>query len=659
MVVFFKSVQSRVNRDNGAKNSFLTRIVRAAGPMAAILHSRDETTSRRRKPFCRKHSGDHSGHWCRRRRPGVGDYDDTDTEPPAHAASGLTKLLADRAVIGCEGSRGLGTVYALVLMALVVAIAQAVVGVRLVGGGASHDGAFAVGALTYFSTAGGWLLPRWSSAGNAGLGTPLFFFYPPGAYAIAFEIGKLMPGLPAATVLGLIGILFRASAIVTSALWLRRHVSTAAAALSGGALFALMPYISLVNPQLRMAFAEMAATVILPLAFLAIDLGHGQLTRTVMGLAPVIAALTLTHVPTAVIASGLIVVYSAFLGQGCRGAGYRSIGAISGVILGLILAAVTLVPAVCLLPEISTSMLDFPRLLPTNNFLLTRNVFIYTYSRAFGALLNINLLASVAAAVLSVRATWRTGSNPLAIVGTFVTAVLFTLPIAAPLWAIPLTSRLIQFPWRLLMPISLLGTALLITSLPRMGHSVRRGAFWCAMGIGIFSVGFAILRGDHWRPGLVRTQEALASGSSNAPEYFPATAALEWLAYREAGTIAIRQRADALSQCRQHRTFAISQEPDGLLVDVAGCEGKVLVPQFYFPGWSVAWGTSAAPVADPASGLTLLDMPAGVQQVLLRRSTLPAESLGILVSCIGLLIWTTVSIYAITTPNVARRKRPE
>src|ERR1700730_10390228 len=83
--------------------------------------------------------------------------------------------------------------------AVLVAIAQAVLGVPIVGDHGSHDGGFAVVTFDLFrrAIAAGDLASRWLMGGNCGLGSPVLYFYPPGAFLAAELVGFILPGADA------------------------------------------------------------------------------------------------------------------------------------------------------------------------------------------------------------------------------------------------------------------------------------------------------------------------------------------------------------------------------------------------------------------------------------------------------------------------------
>jgi len=542
---------------------------------------------------------------------------------------------------------GLWSVILLAALAVLVSVVQSVAGVLLIGPDRSHDGAFAVSTLAALNQAQGWPLPRWSAIGNAGLGTPMFYFYPPGAYFAASGVAAVLPKLPSATILGLTMVLFRAGAVLTCALWLRRHVGMRAA-LVGGALYALMPYIAIFNPQVRFAFAEMAASTVLPLIFLAADAGKGRLLRTIVWIAPAIALMALVHLPTLVLTGGLVVAYAAMLGSTWTSRARQLLAAAIGVILGLGLAGATLVPAILLLKEVSPDILELSFMQPEQSFLF-RPV-VSSLTRGENYFLHLGLIAPILAAALGVPAALRLRGWSRAALVTLAIAVFLTLPISAPLWSLPLPLRRVQFPWRLLVSVSLFGAALATVGLVQLNGAARRIVLLVGVAFAAAWIGLAVFRSDRGRGDLVRTQEALASPGAYAMEYFPAVGGRSWTPFRDQGAAGMRRHADEVSGCPQHHALRSEPVLGGIQFDVSGCAGPTILPQLYFPGWSAAASTTP-PAPDPDTGLVVVTVPEGRREIVLRRSATWEDLAGTRVSVASLIVWMVLAIASATRPR--------
>jgi hypothetical protein len=537
-----------------------------------------------------------------------------------------------------NGYRLSNSVLLLVAVSVGVAVVQLLFGVRVVGGySAAHDGPFAIASFVQFKDellAGH--IPRWSISGFSGLGSPIFYFYPPGVYSVATLLAVLLPGASPATIIGVAGVLLRVAAIVTCFLWLRQRV-TADAALLGGGLYALMPWVSVLNPQARLAFAECGATVLLPLAFLAVDIQRSRLVATIVSLAIVICALTFTHLPTLVATGGLLVIYGALLNDTWQGR-LRSIASVcGGIALGIGMAACYLLPALGLLNAISSFALWDYEHQPEQHFILAAN----TFNLRFGLLVNAGLMAPLLMVIIFCGAAIIKGRAPMALVGTFGVAIFLAVPPSAPIWALLIPMRLIQFPGRFLVPASLFASSLVAIVVPSQGPTLRRCVLIAAYLLGAGAITFSICFGDGMSSGETRTRQALAHPQSNAPEYVPAEAtAPGWLDFiRHDGDVKARA-SEFVSRCVQRLPSSDQRIDDRLRFDVTACAGSTVFPQFFFPGWGAETDTGKLVVtSDPTSGLVSIAIPRGTNQVTLYRTWLMIEHLGLLVSVVSLGLW--------------------
>uniref|UniRef100_UPI0022EB6892 hypothetical protein n=1 Tax=Falsiroseomonas oryzae TaxID=2766473 RepID=UPI0022EB6892 len=141
--------------------------------------------------------------------------------------------------------------------------------------------------------------PRWLFEGNRGFGSPAFLFYPPLAYWVAAGLQRALR-LEAADALVLAAMLWRVGAAALAYVWLRRHVGRLAA-LAGTALFSLHVHDMLVEPLVGFPYAELAGT-----CFLLLTLIAAETRRPAPWVAAAFALLVLTHLPSAVLAGGVV-----------------------------------------------------------------------------------------------------------------------------------------------------------------------------------------------------------------------------------------------------------------------------------------------------------------------------------------------------------------
>jgi hypothetical protein len=153
-----------------------------------------------------------------------------------------------------------------------------------------------------------------------------------------------------------------------------------------------------------------------------------------------------------------------------------------------------------------------------------------------------------------------------------------------------------------------------------------------------------------------RTQQVIEEGGGDAPEYLPADAARHgWFDPTHPGQDNQMRAADFTSKCLQRSDRELSRD---LKFDVRDCSGKVVLPQFYFPGWAAVVGTTALPVfPDPVSGLASVVLGPGSKTVLLRRKMLGGEQLGAAISIAFIMSWGVLACLMVRLPQGMRRGR--
>ena len=527
----------------------------------------------------------------------------------------------------------------LALVAILPAVIQAIVGVSLTGSHAAADGPFTIGALSQYNAefSGGTWQPRWAWTGNNGLGSPIFFIYPPGAYFVTALIYSWFPSLAPATVISIMGVIFRALAIGSCALWLGQHFE-AKIALAGGAFYALMPYIAYYNPEYRLAYAETSAAALLPLVFLAVDLGHGRFLQTIVYVAGAICLLAFFHLPSIMIAGGLSVIYAGLLASSTNAAIVRIFSVLSGVLLGLALAALDIVPAISLLPEISASNLQNPAFAWSGNFLLKPRGLVNPYFVPLDICFFVPFIAGVA----GIR---KVIGEPCgrAIVGTFIVSAFLMLPLALPVWKIVYPLQQIQFPWRFLLPMSLMAAAL-CTDMFCLADAKYRLVILGAFGVvGLITVAVSIMTGDPSHSDAERSRQALQADYVDAPEYMPRVAGTKgWFYFHQKGGNSQERAARAISPCLLRASAPIRTAEKGMAFDVSQCNGQTVFPQFYFPGWSAKGMSDLTVAPDPVSGFVMVNIRPGTKQVTLARKMLNEETLGWRISALAFVAWMSL-----------------
>ena len=294
----------------------------------------------------------------------------------------------------------------------------------------------------------GTLYPRWLPQSHAGLGSPVFYYYPPLAFYVAapFVWGGL------STYGAVLSMFFVGYAVsgATMYLWLRNRASLP---LLGALIFLAAPYHTF-NFYMRGAMAEFLATAIIPLVML----GLWRLSQQRMGGLLLTAfsygALVCTHLPLALLASvflfGPYTLVKAPLGL-------RTFASMtSALAAGIALASIYLVPAFGLAAYRDTASLWA---LPTLN---PANWTVWHPALAdFNAMRDVLVIAASLAIPLALLAFRR--RSGWAMFGLFCIAL--AVGIIPSFWSLPLLKS-VQFPFRL-MPIAEFAFATVVVSVPR------------------------------------------------------------------------------------------------------------------------------------------------------------------------------------------------
>src|SRR4051794_39714536 len=183
----------------------------------------------------------------------------------------------------------------------------------------------------------GTLYPRWMAASDAGLGTPVFYFYPPLAFYLTamFRLSGLTTYW---SLIATFGSAFAASGFACWH-WLKGRSNYPVLA---AAFFMAAPY-HLFNYTDRGALAESVATVFIPL--IAISLRRVAKRRGgIVSAALAYAALICTHPPLALLVSIFLIAPYVLLHRA------RIVEFVAAIVAGIGLAAICLVPALTLAP---------------------------------------------------------------------------------------------------------------------------------------------------------------------------------------------------------------------------------------------------------------------------------------------------------------------
>ena len=509
------------------------------------------------------------------------------------------------------------------------------------------------------------LYPRWLMGMNNGLGSPVFFYYPPLLFFVTSLLRPFFRGDSHGWYQ--LGVSASAALIASGACayaWLKQ-VAGRNSALAAAILYMATPYHLASDLYVRGSLAEFWAFIWMPLIlFFTHKIVQGQRLAPA-GCAFSYALMIITHLPTTLIFSPIPICYSFYMagtGRKTRAVGW-TIGAMT---LGAGISFVYLWPALTtqhlvFLDRMTTGYFSYKNWLFFTNFSLWPN-------EKFLVLLTTADLAGIACCAFIInRATPKSLTTRLnafwfAIAGT---SILMMTQLSAPIWVSISILRKIQFPWRFNAIVSLATSALLALAISSFKRHGSR-SFKIATVMALFFV-FAWLPGTGWAvlqayPFHIADQEDVnykyreIAEQREVPEYYPrwnlAMAEMNWecSVNEEEWDSQLNSRFQSLVQGIGESKVRIiegtgdvsvsSWKAGEIRLQTSTPTGlRILVSQFYYPNWSASLFSNQEIINIQPSqpdGLISLSIPKGEHEVLLQLEQSSAETVGEIVSLISI-----------------------
>lgn len=444
----------------------------------------------------------------------------------------------------------------------------------------------------------GQVYPRWLPLSHGGLGSPVFYYYPP----LAFYLGSAFVLAGLAVYPALLATFFAGYVLSGAAMyfWLKGQ---ARSPLLGALVYMIAPYHA-ANFYLRGALAEFLATAILPFVLLGLrrlQLGKGDgFAITALSF----AALICSHLPLALLAS-LFLIGPYALVQGHH-APRQLLYAFASLGTGIALASAYLIAAVMLEPYRDSAKLWEHPVLQPENWTFWNNA----APEAYAGMLVIGAVLAIPLAILAIfqRSRW-------ALFG--LACVLLGIGLIPALWDLPII-RSVQFPFRIF-PLAefALATALAFVA--------WRPLLLTLVSLPLLVVTSSIVMMPPPSRGVPMDQ--LQTRHPDVPENLPpGERPYSWPS----------QWALAIAESHRQPQFS---------------NGTTVEPVFYFPAWQVRCGDVVQPTfPDPRTQL-LSYKGRNCARTLVRTAP---ETIGMVVSLLGLLLVTIV----IAMARAGKRRLP-
>src|SRR5215831_4814534 len=508
------------------------------------------------------------------------------------------------------------------------------------------------------------LYPRWLMNMNGGLGSPVFFYYPPAPFFLTSLLRPLFANDPHGLhQIGVsCGIALVASGI-SAYFWLW-EIGDQVSAMIASILYMAMPY-HLAEIYVRGAFAELWAFVWLPLILVFTNRIAKDRRFGCAGLALSYALLVMTHLPSVLVFSAVPIAYVLFVAN--KGIRMKAVAAtLLSLLTGVGLSAVYLFPALLtqdgvFLNRMTTGYFSY------NNWFLFSKWSIWTEDKVTMLLLVVDMSVIGVCTFLVARARVDDRQKKLnrfwlAIAGA---SVFMMTELSKPLWWVIFPLQKLQFPWRFNVTLSISVTALLGSALFSLRRrQVTTQTMLKAIAVALIAVWLPAIAFEAWRtfpetkadPIVSASKQKQIGQSRDAPEYRPRwNQSIDKIDWNASETIddwdsVLEHEFDSVLQRVSSSDQTIGQirvtarKPREIDLHVEAPAGAVLqVQQFYYPYWaahSLGEATNIPVGPSTPDGLLSLRVPAGTHDIQLRLERGRAELGGEFVSLVSLAALT-------------------
>jgi hypothetical protein len=481
--------------------------------------------------------------------------------------------------------------------------------------------------------------PRWLMNLNEGAGSPAFFFYAPVPFYITTAGFVVCGDCTPSTQLGIGEWLILLASCLSFYCFARRH-GAPMVALAGALFYAFAPYHYAIDVLNRQAIGEAAAYIWIPLILLSIDrIADGK--RAIPALALTYSLLVMTHLPSTLLVSLFLPAYAALRW-------YRSseswviIKFVAGIVLGVLLSGIYLVPALLSQDHISGDR-DWQ-----SSYFQYHRWFLLDGVDAPDPVSELKLLvAALATSALFfgawIFAHWSPRSqdrrHPPAIEWVlFVAGAWFLmLPLSRFFWELVPPLQKVQFPWRVLIVVDVAAAAAIVLALQRLQHVSRRALYsvlsLTAMVLLLLPVATGMKYSPMARDAGHRAQlQSYIDTGRDAPEYIPAEVQIDRSTLLKEMSGIERVQISGGAGNVEVRDWA----PRRIVLEVALDEAASLqVKQFNYPGWRAVMGAAGSGLAissESRTGLMQIHAPSGRYSLVLNLAPLWQETVGMALS---------------------------
>lgn len=531
----------------------------------------------------------------------------------------------------------------------------------------------------------GELYPRWLVGMNNGLGSPVFFYYPPVPYFLTSLFRPFFANDPFGWYqLGVSASLATIFSGLFACLWLKQLINETSAVIAA-VLYMAAPYHLASDLYIRFSFAEYWAFVWLPLILLFTHKIVDGTRLALAGFAVSYAMLIMTHLPTTLIFSLIPIAYALVLKPDQKG---KILGKLlASIALGIGLSAIYLYPAMLLQKYVFLDRMGIGYF-SYANWLFFSNFEMWTDDKLIILLLLFDSLAIAVCAFLISRANSVRNGGKLERLWLLVAvgSVFMMTELSKPIWLLFYPLQRIQFPFRFNVILTLAVTALSAFAISNYRESrsskdfIVKGICFILIASWIPTFFWAVFTAFPIRSTDRKTVDLKVQQGREAPEYRPrwneSMSGVDWEISKDIDNWdanlereyndllqSVGLTTDGISKFKiiegTGKIDVVSWKSREIILHVtADSAMKIYINQFYFPNWTaLIEGQRNNLTIEPSQpdGFLSLSIPQGGHDVRLVLTKSTEELIGQLISVLS-VICLMINVGAVGYAKIQDRK---
>ncbi len=511
------------------------------------------------------------------------------------------------------------------------------------------------------------LYPRWLTGMNNGLGSPVFFYYPPVPYFLTSIIKPLFQSDPLGFYrLGISACLALILSGLFAYLWLKQIVNETPALITA-ILYMAGPYHLAADLYTRFAYAEFWSFVWLPLILYFTHKIMDRRRMAIAGFAVSYALLIMTHLPTTLIFSLVPVIYSLVLQKDQK---LKTAGKITlSMTLGIGLSAIYLYPALAMQKYVFLDQMGIGYF-SYENWLFFSNFSLWTDDKLVILLMLTNLLGIAGLTFIISQPQFDTKLRKAGLFWLTMAlgSVLMMTDLSRPIWLVFFPLQKIQFPFRFNVILTLAATALTalaVSTITKSSLSTKIAVKVCAFVLFAAWIPVLVWAALTAFPTSGTDKENFVYGaveSKDAPEYRPRSntsmRAIDWETSKDEDNWDVQMTKEYKDLVQRTgvqdvgttkvkivegmgQVDVLNWRSRDILLHVTGrSEMKINILQFYFPNWTARIeGEPQDLTIQPTQpdGLISLSIPGGDHEVRLLLGKTGEELTGQMISLVSMI----------------------